>query len=62
KVPDVANGTLVIDTEMFNLSVNGKDTFIDGDFFKLNPKNNSFLFEAQTVNATVVFDWYHKFN
>ncbi|WP_430605740.1 hypothetical protein [Enterococcus sp. DIV0180] len=62
KIPNISNGTIVVDTEMFNLSINGKDMIIEGDFFKLNPKNNSFLFEAQTANATVTFDWYHKFN
>ncbi|MDT2752345.1 phage tail domain-containing protein [Enterococcus thailandicus] len=62
KIPDISNGTIVVDTEIFNLSLNGKDTIIDGDFFKLSPGANSFLFEADSVNASVIFDWYHKFS
>lgn len=61
-VPDITNGTVVIDTEMFNLQLNGRDTIIDGDFFKLSPGDNGFLFEAETANATVSFEWYHKFS
>lgn len=61
-VPDISNGTVVIDTEMFNLQLNGRDTIIDGDFFKLAPGDNGFLFEAETANATMSFEWYHKFS
>lgn len=61
-MPDITNGTVVIDTEMFNLQLNGKDIIIDGDFFKLSPGDNGFLFEAETANATVSFEWYHKFS
>lgn len=61
-VPNITNGTAVIDTEMFNLQLNGKDTIIDGDFFKLAPGDNGFLFEAETANATVSFEWYHRFS
>lgn len=59
--PDVTNGTIVIDGGVFNVQVNGVDTVFDGEFPVLKPGGNGFLFEAETVNATVSFDWYHKF-
>jgi len=59
--PDVTNGTVVIDGSVFNVQVNGVDTVFDGEFPVLCPGGNGFLFEAETVNATVSFDWYHKF-
>lgn len=62
KLPDISNGSLVIDTEMMNLQINGRDTLIEGDFFCLVSGDNGFLFEADIVNATVRFEWYHKFS
>ena len=61
KFPDISNGTIIIDGANYNLKINGVDTIIDGDFFEMVTGNNGFLFEAETVNANVTFDWYHKF-
>lgn len=60
--PDIVNGVVVIDTQTFNVEVNGVDTIFDGEFFALAPGDNGFLFEAEEVSASVEFEWWHKFN
>lgn len=60
--PDVSNGTVVIDTETYNVSVNGSDILeLNGDFFEMLTGSNGFQFIAEQANATVTFDWLHKF-
>ncbi|WP_348920121.1 phage tail domain-containing protein [Enterococcus rotai] len=59
--PTVTNGSVVIDSNSFNLTVNGVDRIFNGDFIELVEGSNSFLFEGTTPNATVSFDWHHKF-
>lgn len=60
--PDVTNGTVVIDTETYNISVNGSDILeFDGEFFEMSNGSNGFQFSAEQANATVTFDWVHKF-
>ena len=60
--PDVSNGTVVIDTETYNVSVNGSDILeLNGDFFEMITGSNGFQFIAEQAKATVNFDWLHKF-
>ena len=62
KLPNITNGTIVVDTETFNMTVNGQDIMeFDGDYFEMVPGNNGFLFKAEQANATVNFDWLHRF-
>lgn len=62
-LPNLLNGTIVIDGNNFNVSVNGVDVLeFDGDFFQLVGGDNGFLFETDTVKANVSFEWYHKYN
>lgn len=60
--PDVSNGTVVIDTETYNISVNGSDILeFEGEFFEMAQGSNGFQFIAEQAKATVDFDWLHKF-
>lgn len=60
--PDVSNGTVVIDNETYNVSVNGSDILeLKGDFFEMVTGSNGFQFIAEQAKATVTFDWLHKF-
>lgn len=62
KLPNITNGTIIVDTETFNLSVNGVDTLeFEGDFFDLVEGNNGLLFKAEQASATVSYDWLHKY-
>lgn len=59
---DVSNGTVIIDTETYNVSVNGVDCLeFNGDFFDMVTGSNGFQFIAEQANATVTFEWLHKF-
>lgn len=61
-LPDITNGRITIDTEMFNLNVNGVDVLeFEGDFFDLVSGGNGFQFSAEQANAVVNFDWLHRF-
>lgn len=61
-LPDITNGTIVIDSNNYTLSVNGMDSIFDGEFFNLVSGDNGFLFEAEEVSAKVKYEWYHRFN
>lgn len=62
KLPNITNGVIVVDTETFNLSVNGVDVLeFEGDFFDLVEGNNGLLFKAEQANAIVNYDWLHKY-
>lgn len=60
--PDITNGTVIIDMETYNISVNGNDVLeFNGDFFEMVNGSNGFQFIAEQANATVTFDWLHKY-
>lgn len=62
KLPNITNGVIVVDTETFNLSVSGVDVLeFEGDFFDLVEGSNGLLFKAEQANATVSYDWLHKY-
>lgn len=62
KLPSITNGVIVVDTETFNLSVNGVDVLeFEGDFFDLVEGSNGLLFKAEQANATVSYGWLHKY-
>lgn len=61
-LPNISNGRIIVDSEMFNMNVNGADVLeFEGDFFNLVSGGNGFLFAADQANAVVSFDWLHKF-
>ena len=61
-LPDITNGEIIVDSETFLLLVNNVEQFPqEGDFLKLSPGENGFLFEAESANASVNYNWLHKF-
>ena len=59
--PDVSNGTVINDTETYNISVNGSDSLEFNGFFEMSNGSNGFQFIAEQTKATVTFNWFHKF-
>lgn len=61
-LPAINNGTIVVDTEMYNMNVNDVDVLeFEGDFFELTSGENGFLFKAEQASARVRFEWEHRF-
>lgn len=55
--------TIEIDSSKYTIKSNGYNILFETneEFIALFPKNNGFLFEAESPNATVTYKWKHKF-
>lgn len=60
-LPTLWSDKMTIDTGKFSIKVGKESKFADGDFFKLQPGDNSLLFTGDDPNATVRYKWKHKF-
>lgn len=62
KLPNITNGRIIVDTEFYNINVNGVDILeFEGEFADLVSGSNGYLFQAESANANVKFDWLHRF-
>jgi phage-related protein len=60
-LPSINNETMVINSSNFTVKVGEVNSLVGTDFIKIISGDNGFLFEGENPNATVTYQWKHKF-